>query len=98
MATPTPATAVPTAKPKLTAPIVLTVKLLEESWVEVLSDGKSEISEVLPKGTQKTWTAKERLSITSGNAKGVVYSYNQAAEKPMGTTADPETLVFPPQP
>jgi cytoskeleton protein RodZ len=97
MATPTPA-AVPTATPKLAAPIVLTIKVLEESWVEVLSDGKSEISEVLPKGAQKTWTAKERLSITSGNAKGVVYSYNQAAEKPMGTTADPETLVFPPLP
>jgi cytoskeleton protein RodZ len=98
VATPTPAAAVPTATPKLAAPIVLTIKVLEESWVEVLSDGKSEISEVLPKGTQKTWTAKERLSITSGNAKGVVYSYNQGVEKPMGTTADPETLVFPPQP
>jgi cytoskeleton protein RodZ len=98
IATPTPAAALPTATPKLAAPIVLTIKVLEESWVEVLSDGKSEISEVLPKGTQKTWTAKERLSITSGNAKGVVYSYNQLPEKQMGKTADPETLVFPPQP
>ncbi len=94
--TPTPAAAVPT--PKLVAPIVLTIKVLEESWVEVLSDGKTEVSEVLPKGTQKTWIAKERLSITSGNAKGVVYSYNQSPEKQMGKTADPETLVFPPQP
>jgi hypothetical protein len=98
IATPTPAASQPTATPKLVAPIVLTINVLEESWVEVLSDGKSEISEVLPKGTQKTWTAKERLSITSGNAKGVVYSYNQSPEKPMGKTADPETLVFPPQP
>jgi cytoskeleton protein RodZ len=94
----TPATPVPSATPKLTAPIVLTVKVVEESWVEVLSDGKSEIAEVLPKGSQKTWTAKESLSITSGNAKGVAYSYNQSPEKLMGTTADPETLVFPPLP
>jgi cytoskeleton protein RodZ len=91
-----PVTAVPTTTPKSNAPIVLTIKVIEDSWIEVLSDGKSEISEVLPKGTQKTWTAKERLSITSGNAKGVTYSYNQSPEKPMGTTADPDTLVFPP--
>ncbi len=95
-ASPTAAAAVPTPKP--VAPIVLTIKVLEESWVEVLSDGKAEVSAVLPKGTQKTWTAKERLSITSGNAKGVVYSYNQSPEKQMGKTADPEMLVFPSQP
>jgi cytoskeleton protein RodZ len=94
----TPATPVPSATPKPTAPIVLTIKVVEESWIEVLSDGKSEIAEVMPKGTQKTWTAKESLSITSGNAKGVTYSYNQSPEKPMGTTADPETLLFPPLP
>jgi cytoskeletal protein RodZ len=94
----TPATPVPSATPKPTAPIVLTIKVVEESWIEVLSDGKSEIAEVMRKGTQKTWTAKESLSITSGNAKGVTYSYNQSAEKPMGTTADPETLLFPPLP
>jgi cytoskeleton protein RodZ len=94
----TPATPLPSATPKPTAPIVVTIKVVEESWIEVLSDGKSEIAEVMPKGTQKTWTAKESLSITSGNAKGVTYSYNQSAEKPMGTTADPETLLFPPSP
>jgi cytoskeleton protein RodZ len=91
-----PVTAVPTTTPKSNAPIVLTIKVIEDSWIEVLSDGKSAIAEVLPKGTQKTWTAKERLSITSGNAKGVTYSYNQSPEKPMGATADPDTLVFPP--
>lgn len=92
--TPSPTTTVTPA----TAPLTLNIKVTDDSWIEVATDGKVVVSEILPKGTEKTWTAQKQLSITSGNAQGVTFSYNQSPAKPMGTTANPETLVFPPQP
>jgi cytoskeletal protein RodZ len=80
------------------APLTLTIKVNSDSWVEVITDGQVAISETLPQGTEKTWTAQKNLSITSGNAQGVTFSYNQSPMKPMGTTANPQTLVFPPPP
>jgi cytoskeleton protein RodZ len=80
----------------VTGPVSVSVNLTEESWIEVESDGQILISEVLPKGTQKTWAAQKALSLSTGNAKGVTFSYNKSAPKPMGDTANPETLVFPP--
>ncbi|MBE9032486.1 helix-turn-helix domain-containing protein [filamentous cyanobacterium LEGE 11480] len=93
-----PPPASPAPSPQSDAPITLSIKVTDDSWVEVITDGKVVISEILPQGTTQTWTAKDRLSITSGNAQGVTFSYNQAAEKPMGPTANPLTLVFPPKP
>ncbi|NJN49775.1 MAG: DUF4115 domain-containing protein [Alkalinema sp. RL_2_19] len=86
------------SSPKLAAPLNLTVKVTDDSWVEVLTDGKVVEEGILPKGTTKTWTAKERLSISTGNAQGISFSYNGSPEKPMGPTANLVTLVFPPQP
>ncbi len=100
-ASPTVSSPAPSPTPTVTpaaAPLTLSIKVTDDSWIEVITDGEVIVSEILPKGTQQTWTAQERLSITSGNARGVTFSYNQSPEKPMGTTANPETLIFPAQP
>lgn len=70
----------PAQKPKsATAPVTkkpvkvgLTVK--QESWLEIVVDGKTAFAGILPPGTQRTWTAEQKLVIRAGNAGGVLVS------------------------
>jgi hypothetical protein len=86
------------SNPVADGPVKVSVQLTEDSWLEVVADGKILLSETLPKGTQRSWSAKQDLVITSGNARGVLLTYNQTPAKPMGTTADPKELRFTPAP
>jgi cytoskeleton protein RodZ len=95
--TPTP-TASPTTSPAAQGPVNVSIQVTEDSWVEVETDGNVVTAEILPKGTQKAWAAKKQLILSTGNASGVKFSYNQGEVKPMGSTANPETLTFPPTP
>jgi cytoskeleton protein RodZ len=95
-ATPTPQSSV-SPSPQ-SAPHLVKVKAIEENWLEVVADGTVVISEVVPKGTEKTFTAKQNLSLNVGNAAGITYSYNQSPAKPVGTAPDPASLTFPTQP
>lgn len=62
--------------------IGLTIK--EKSWVQVKADGKLKYEGDLPKGSRRTWQAKEELTIKTGNAGGVLVSVNQQQAKQMG--------------
>ena len=86
------------SNPVADGPVKVSVQLTEDSWLEVVADGKILLSETLPKGTQRSWSANQDLVITSGNARGVLVTYNQAPAQPMGTTSDPIELRFPPPP
>ncbi|NEQ53573.1 MAG: helix-turn-helix domain-containing protein [Leptolyngbya sp. SIO3F4] len=71
-------------------PIVVDVELVQQSWVRVTADGDEEYEGILQEGTERSWTAKESLTIRAGNAGGVVLAYNQGKAKPMGK---PGTVV-----
>lgn len=66
-----PKTTSPTAVP-VQAPLTLSIRLTEDSWVEVVVDGKT----LLPYRTQKAgwekeWSAQKSIVLTVGNAAGV---------------------------
>lgn len=84
----------PAASP-LAAPHEVTVTLKETAWLKVVADGKSEFEGILEPGEKRTWTAEKTLEITSGNAGGVILSYNQGTAKPMGELGIPESMTFP---
>ncbi len=102
---PTPAaSASPTlAPPNLatdgtTSPVQVAVKLIgEESWLQVIADGKVEFEGILKKGEQKTWQAKKTLVLQSGNAGAVSVSYNQGEPIVMGAPGDVKDMEFPPK-
>jgi cytoskeletal protein RodZ len=66
------------------APIQVAMEITSPSWVEVTIDGKSEFVGKLEKGAQKTWTAKQKLVVFTGNAGGVKVSFNQGTPEVMG--------------
>jgi cytoskeleton protein RodZ len=79
------------------SPIQVTVDLQEDSWLEVIIDGKQEFADTLKKGEKKTWTAQKILTINSGNAGGVMISYNQGEPKLLGSRGQVKEITFPPK-
>lgn len=96
---PSPAPAAPTpASPTPTGAVGVKMNVIEESWVEVAVDGKTEFEGTLPQGTQRSWSGKNQVVITAGNAGGVALSYNNATFKPMGGVGQVQKATFPPMP
>ena len=58
------------------APLEVTLDFIENCWVEATLDGKQRISELRVQGESLRLTAKERVSLTLGNAPGVRIEVN----------------------
>lgn len=78
-------------------PVRIGVKLTEQSWVRVMTDGKMEFEGVLPEGTQRIWMANKQVVIRAGNAGGVVVSFNDGQPNPLGQPGTIEEKAFPPE-
>lgn len=78
------------------APVQATIELKDDSWMQIIADGKTEYEGILKKGNKKTWTAKKSLVIQAGNAGAVLVSYNQEAAKLLGAPGEVKDIAFPP--
>ncbi|MCP6760584.1 MAG: DUF4115 domain-containing protein [Fischerella sp. CENA71] len=58
--------------------------LTEETWIQVLVDGKLEYEGKLPEGTHRIWKAQEQLTVRTDNAGGVLVSINKEKAKQLG--------------
>jgi len=85
-------TPTPTAKPAEGVKVSLDVK--DESWVRVITDGKKVFEGTLQKGDKKSFDAKEKLVIRSGNAGAVLVSVNQNKAVPLGDPNNPKTVTY----
>jgi hypothetical protein len=56
----------------------------ERSWVLVEADGERLFAGILEPGSRDTWTARERISLRSGNAGGVRLMLNGEDLGPFG--------------
>lgn len=75
----------PKPKPVRSNPLIkVRLSITEQTWVRVVVDGEIALEETLPKGYQKTWIAKQKLTVRSGNAGGVLYSVDQQQPKSLG--------------
>ncbi len=93
--------ATPTTKPKSTPKPVEGVKVSldvkDKSWVRVITDGKKVFEGTLQKGDKKSFNAKEKLVIRSGNAGAVLVSVNQNKAVPLGSVNNPKTVTYTPE-
>ncbi|MBD2020954.1 DUF4115 domain-containing protein [Leptolyngbya sp. FACHB-36] len=78
------------------APVQATIELKDDSWMQIIADGKTEYEGILKKGNKKTWSAKKSLVIQAGNAGAVLVSYNQEAAKLLGAPGEVKDIAFPP--
>lgn len=90
----TTAKMVPAKTPAAKVPIQASVSLTDESWMEVIADGKTEFEGNLEKGTKKTWTAKKELKIVAGNAGAVLLSSNKQKEKVLGEPGEVKQITL----
>ena len=79
---------------KQTKPVEIGMTVKDKSWVRVIADGKKAFEGELSQGTQRTWTANERLSLRVGNAGGVLIDYNQEEAKPLGQLGQVQEVTF----
>jgi len=76
----------PAASPSPTpgAPVTVDVNLTGDSWLEVIVDGQVEVSETLPRGTRRSWSGEQAVTIVAGNAGAVQVAFNKAQAITMG--------------
>ena len=84
----------PTPTPKSIEGVKVSLDVQDESWVRVISDGKKVFENTLQKGDKKSFTAKEKLTIRSGNAGAVLVSVNQNKPVPLGSANNPKTVTY----
>ncbi len=82
------------ATPKNNQQIQIGVTLKAPSWIRVVADGKVAFQGLLPSGTQRTWVAKDNLTVLAGNAGGVLLTINQKESKQMGNLGEVQELTF----
>ncbi|MDR7922421.1 helix-turn-helix domain-containing protein [Thermosynechococcus sp. HY213] len=83
--TPTPtAAATPTPSPTTPETVEVKLSLSDASWLEVEADGRVVYAGILASGTERSWQAKERLIVRTGNAGAVKVSVNNGPSQPMG--------------
>jgi cytoskeletal protein RodZ len=84
-------------KPKpATAPVEAKLTLKADSYLEVTADGKSAYVGTLKSGTTKTFTAKQEIRLSAGNAGGVMLGVNNQAAKSMGQNGEVKEVVLTP--
>lgn len=75
-------------------PVRVNVVLKAQSWIRVVTDGKTEFEGVLPEGTQRVWMADEQLTLRAGNAGGVLVGLNDQQVKQLGDPGSVEEVTF----
>ncbi|MGA9377838.1 MAG: RodZ domain-containing protein [Phormidium sp.] len=78
-------------------PFQVSVQSQDDSWIRVTADGKMQFEGILSKGTQQSWTAKEKIVIRSGNAGVVLVSLNNQEAKPLGEVGKVAEVTLTPQ-
>ncbi len=77
-----------------TEPVRVGVTLKAESWMQVIVDGKKEFEGTLQQGDQRTWVAKEQVTVLAGNAGGVLIAFNDEKPKELGEPNKPQKVTF----
>ncbi len=74
--------------------VTVGIDLQERCWLKVLVDGKIAFEGTLPKGTQRSWTGKEQVTIRAGNAGGVGITFNNGQRKVLGEPGKVEEITY----
>jgi len=98
IATPTPpptSTPIPTLKP--TEGVVLQVKVVERTWLQVTVDNEEMPGELLEADQERQWEAKQAIHLICGNAGGVEVTVNGVEMGSLGERAQVVEKTWTPQ-
>lgn len=83
-ATPPPQVS-PVATRTPAAGLVVDVRIVDRSWLQVWTDGRSVLAEALNPGAQRTFTADQSVRMRVGNASGVDVTVNGSSQGRLGS-------------
>lgn len=64
--------------------MTLTIKAKDKTWVTIMADGTQEPDITMSPGEERTWKARERFVLWTGNAGGVEVIFNGELQPPLG--------------
>jgi cytoskeletal protein RodZ len=74
--------------------VTVEVTVKAASWVKIIADGKTAFEGTLPKGSHRTWTAKQQVTVSTGNAGGVLVAFNKGKAQQMGEPGQVEEVTY----
>lgn len=76
----------PEVQPPAAQPTDLTLKVRakEKTWITLMIDGRQEPDVTLSANEERTWTAKDRFVLWTGNAGGIDVTFNGEAQPALG--------------
>lgn len=92
-----PEVPVPSDPPIESAPetgLTVTLNIQESAWVSVTVDGDVEYEGIASPGTEQEWQANQEVTVTTGNAGGVMLSYNGNDAQPMGEPGEVQEVTY----
>jgi transcriptional regulator with XRE-family HTH domain len=84
------------AMPKKAAPVQAKLTLKADSYMTIQVDGQPNYEGILKAGEKKTFTAKQSIQISAGNAGGVMLGVNGLPEKIMGQSGEVKDVTLTP--
>jgi cytoskeleton protein RodZ len=75
---------------------VVLVHARQDSWVEIVADGKPILKGTLIARTDRSVRARQNVKITAGNAGGLELSFNGRPQAPLGGEKEVRTVTFTP--
>lgn len=74
-------------------PLVVEIKLEQQSWLEVVADGQVVFQGDLIQGSHRTWMAQNQLTIRAANAGGVLVEFNNQVQ-PLGEPGQVQEVTY----
>ncbi len=73
--------------------LTLKIKAKKETWITIMADGRQEPDITLKVGQERTWRAKERFILWTGNAGGIEVTFNDELQPPLGQPGEVQKEV-----
>jgi cytoskeletal protein RodZ len=74
--------------------VMVEVTVRDASWVKIIADGKTVFEGTLPKGSRRNWSAKQKVTVSTGNAGGVLVAFNNGKAQQMGELGQVEEVTY----
>lgn len=82
----------PTPAPQ--AGVKAVVSLTDESWISVTVDGQPSYEGTNAKGFKKTWNAKQKIIVSTGNAGAVSVAFNNQKPQVLGASGEVKEVTI----
>ncbi|MEM1367896.1 MAG: RodZ domain-containing protein [Cyanobacteria bacterium P01_H01_bin.15] len=79
---------------ELNSPVTVVVDIQSSSWLQVETDDAIAFEGTVAKGTQKTWKARQKITVRAEDAGAVFVTVNNQARQRFGQSGKPKQMTY----